>query len=72
MRLLLGPQHRRLIPATIVAGAAFLPLSDTLARTLPDALFKNGMEIPVGVVTAIFGSPFFIFLLVRGKKRAWF
>ena len=72
MRLLIGPRHRALIPASIVAGAVFLPLSDTLARTLPELLFRNGMEIPVGVVTAIFGSPFFIFLLMKGKKRAWF
>jgi iron complex transport system permease protein len=72
MRLLFGPQHRALIPASVIAGASFLPLSDTLARTLPGLLFQGGMEIPVGVVTSIFGSPFFIFLLVRGKKRYWF
>ncbi len=72
MRMLFGPGHKRLIPASIVAGASFLPLSDTLARTVPSLLFQSGMEIPVGVVTALFGSPFFIFLLIRGKKRLWF
>ncbi|KPJ85582.1 MAG: hypothetical protein AMS17_14145 [Spirochaetes bacterium DG_61] len=72
MRLLFGPRHRVLIPASIIAGASFLPLSDTLARTLPELLFQSGMEIPVGVVTAIFGSPFFIFLLIYGKKKYWF
>ena len=72
MRLLFGPKHKRLIPTTVVAGAAFLPLSDTLARTVPGMLFGSGMEIPVGVVTALLGSPFFVFLLIRGKRRAWF
>ncbi len=72
MRLLFGPKHKRLIPATVACGAAFLPLSDTLARTLPNALFGVGMEVPVGVVTALLGSPFFVFLLIRGKRRSWF
>ena len=72
MRMLFGPGHKRLIPASVVAGASFLPLSDTLARTVPSLLFQSGMEVPVGVVTALFGSPFFIFLLIRGKKRLWF
>lgn len=72
MRLLFGPKHKRLIPTTVVAGAAFLPLSDTLARTVPGVLFGSGMEIPVGVVTALLGSPFFVFLLIRGKRRSWF
>jgi iron complex transport system permease protein len=72
MRMIFGPKHRTLVPASVIAGASFLPLSDTLARTVPSALFQSGMEIPVGVVTALFGSPFFIFLLIRGKKRFWF
>jgi iron complex transport system permease protein len=72
MRLLLGPRHKILIPASVIAGASFLPLSDTLARVLPGLLFQSGMEIPVGVITSVFGSPFFIFLLIRGKKRYWF
>ncbi|MFW6137824.1 MAG: FecCD family ABC transporter permease [Spirochaetota bacterium] len=72
MRLLLGPRHKRLIPASVLAGAAFLPLSDTLGRVLPGMLFQSGLEIPVGVITSLFGSPFFIFLLIRGKKKYWF
>jgi iron complex transport system permease protein len=72
MRLLFGPQHRTLVPASVIAGAAFLPLSDTLARTLPDLLFGSGMEIPVGVLTSLLGAPFFIILLIRGKSRSWF
>lgn len=72
MRFLFGPRHRMLIPASIVAGASFLPLSDTLGRTLPAMLFASGIEVPVGVITSLFGSPFFIFLLIRGKRRLWF
>jgi len=72
MRLLLGPQHGRLMPASVLAGAGFLPLSDMLARTLPGLLFQAGVEIPVGVVTALCGSPFFVVLLVQGKRRSWF
>jgi len=58
MRLLVGPDHRILIPSSALAGGIFLAWSDTLARVL--------MEIPVGVITAISGVPFFIYLL---KKR---
>ena len=72
MRLIFGPKHRVLIPASIVSGAAFLPLSDMLGRVLPGVLFGSGLEIPVGVITSLFGSPFFIFLLIKGKKKLWF
>lgn len=58
MRLVVGPDHRILIPASMMAGGILLVLSDTLARTA-------GNEVPVGVVTAFFGAPFFIFLLKR-------
>ena len=59
-RLLLGPSHARLAPASAVLGAAFLVLCDTLARSLiPPA------EVPVGVVTALLGGPFFLWLLLR-------
>lgn len=58
MRLVIGPDHRVLIPASMMAGGILLVLSDTLARTA-------GNEVPVGVVTAFFGAPFFIFLLKR-------
>lgn len=71
MRLLFGPGHKRLIPASVFAGASFLPLSDALARTLP-SFFNSGFEIPVGVITSLCGSPFFIFLLIRGKRKFWF
>jgi len=72
MRLVFGPKHRMLIPASIISGAAFLPLSDMIGRVLPGILFGSGVEIPVGVITSLFGSPFFIFLLLKGKKKLWF
>lgn len=58
VRILVGPDHRILIPATMLAGGILLVLSDTLARTV-------GNEVPVGVITAFFGAPFFIMLLKR-------
>jgi iron complex transport system permease protein len=62
VRLLFGPDHRLLIPASALVGAAFLIASDTLARTL-----FAPIELPVGVITAAFGGPFFIYLL-RTRK----
>jgi iron complex transport system permease protein len=62
VRLLVGPDHRRLMPAAALAGAAFLVLADCLARTL-----LAPKEIPIGVVTALAGGPLFIFLLRRHK-----
>ncbi len=61
-RLMLGPGHARLIPASILFGASFLCWCDTLARSL-----IAPAEIPVGVITALLGGPFFLWLLV--KKR---
>lgn len=59
-RLLLGPDHRVLIPSCVFGGAAYLILCDLLARSIP----AQG-EMPVGVVTAMIGVPLFIFLLKR-------
>ncbi len=66
LRLLAGPDYRRLLPLSLFGGAAFLILADLLART---ALAPQ--ELPVGVITALAGAPFFIFLL-RRLKRALF
>jgi iron complex transport system permease protein len=60
VRLTIGPDHRRLVPAAALAGAAFLVLADTFARTIMAPL-----EIPIGVITAMLGGPFFLFLLKR-------
>lgn len=61
VRIIAGPDHKILIPASCLAGAVFLLWSDTLARTVIPA-----MEIPIGVITALAGAPFFGYLL---KKR---
>lgn len=64
MRLILGPSHRTLIPASILTGALFLIVCDLLARTV-----HPPMEIRLGVVTAAFGAPFFLWLLRRQHKE---
>ena len=64
LRLVIGSDHRLLIPATALSGATFLVLCDTLARTLLD-----GRELPVGAVTAVVGGPLFIYLLRRTQAR---
>ncbi len=63
MRLVVGPDHRILIIASALAGGIFLTLSDLFARTI-----ISPAEIPVGVITALFGGPFFLFLLKRKKQ----
>src|SRR4030042_823800 len=62
VRLIFGPDHRLLIPSAALLGASFLIASDTLARTL-----LAPVELPVGVITAAFGGPFFIYLLKTRK-----
>lgn len=63
VRLLTGPDHRYLIPGSVIGGGLFLVLADTLARTV---IAPN--ELPVGIVTAFFGAPFFIYLLKRRRN----
>jgi iron complex transport system permease protein len=60
VRMLWGPDHRFLLPASVLLGAAFVVLADTLARTA-----AAPVELPVGVVTAFVGVPFFVWLLRR-------
>jgi iron complex transport system permease protein len=62
VRLLTGPDHRYLIPGSLIGGGLFLVLADTLARTV---IAPN--ELPVGIVTAFFGAPFFVYLLKRRR-----
>jgi len=59
-RLLTGADHRYLTPATLLFGGAFLVVCDTLARTL-----MAPTELPVGIITALLGGPFFLWLLLR-------
>jgi len=63
LRLILGTDHRVLVPACIFGGGAFLVLCDVLARTLPE----QG-EMPAGVITAMVGAPLFIYLLKRSHR----
>jgi len=64
MRLLVGPDHRRLIPASALAGGCFLVWADIGARTV-----LAPAELPVGVITAFLGAPFFLYLLkTRGAR----
>lgn len=60
LRAMIGPDHRVLLPASMFGGAALVILCDTIARVLG--------QLPVGIVTALLGGPFFLLLLVRGKR----
>ncbi|HOE96792.1 MAG TPA: iron ABC transporter permease [Candidatus Sumerlaeota bacterium] len=67
-RRLTGPDHRLLLPASLLAGGGFLVLCDTVARTI-----IAPTELPVGIITSLLGGPFFIYLLVRSRRggRMW-
>jgi iron complex transport system permease protein len=62
MRLLTGPDHRTLLPASALGGGLLLATADIVARTVAAPI-----EIPIGIVTSILGCPFFLFLLHRAK-----
>ena len=66
VRLIWGPDHRTLLPLAALSGAILLILADTASRTL-----FPPTEIPVGVITAFLGAPFFLFLLRRKKKAVF-
>jgi len=63
-RMIVGPNHRRLLPASVSIGGAYLLFIDDIART------ATAMEIPLGILTAIIGAPFFGYLL-RKTRGAW-
>jgi iron complex transport system permease protein len=65
MRLIVGPDHRILLPVSALGGAVFLIIADTIARVI-----ISPAELRVGVITAFVGAPFFILLLVRNRRRA--
>lgn len=62
VRLLAGPDHRVLLPASLLAGASLLLFADLIAR-----LALAPAELPIGIVTAFIGAPFFLYLLLRGR-----
>ena len=63
VRMVLGPDHRLLLPAAALVGGTFLAIADTIARSL-----LAPTELPVGVITALCGGPFFIYLLMSRRK----
>ena len=66
VRLIFGPDHRRLLPMCALFGAMFLAIADTIARILiPQA------QLPVGVITALAGGPFFLLLMIRQSKPVY-
>lgn len=65
LRLVIGADHRVLVPLSAIGGGVFLLAADTLSRTV-----IQPAEVPVGVVTALVGAPFFVLLLSRNKARA--
>jgi iron complex transport system permease protein len=65
LRLVVGPDHRVLIPLSAIGGALFMVIADTIARTV-----VQPVEFRVGIITAFVGAPFFIFLLIRNKRHA--
>jgi iron complex transport system permease protein len=63
LRLIIGPDHKKLLPYSFLGGGVFLLLCDTLARVI-----LAMQEMPVGVITAAFGAPYFIYLMRRNRK----
>ncbi|MDU7186907.1 MAG: iron chelate uptake ABC transporter family permease subunit, partial [Klebsiella sp.] len=63
MRMWLGPDHRGLVPGSLLCGAMLLLLADTLARTV-----AAPAEMPVGLLTSVLGAPWFLWLIFRREK----
>jgi len=66
IRLSIGPDHRALLPLSALLGAALLIIADTTARTI-----VAPAEMPVGILTALIGGPYFLWLLVRQYKKGF-
>lgn len=65
VRMIIGPDHRQLMPYAMAAGATFMVFADTLARNL------TSFDLPVGIITALSGAPFFIYLMNKGSRESW-
>ncbi|KOS53848.1 FecCD family ABC transporter permease [Rhodococcus rhodochrous] len=65
VRMMVGTDNRLVLPVSALLGASYLTLIDTLSRVLTTA------EIPIGILTAIIGAPFFVGLLIRNRSRLW-
>lgn len=64
LRLVIGPDHRYLLPASALLGGTLLILADMIARTI-----VSPAELPIGIVTAFIGAPFFLWILLRGRSN---
>jgi iron complex transport system permease protein len=64
LRMLVGPDHRVLVPASLLGGAIFLILTDTVVRAIAPA------ELRLGIVTGALGAPFFLFLLIKHRNQS--
>ncbi len=65
VRMMTGPDHRTLVPLSMAGGASFMIFADTIARNL------TSFDVPVGIITAITGAPFFVYLMKKGGKESW-
>ncbi|MFW0783625.1 iron ABC transporter permease [Gordonia sp. CPCC 206044] len=65
VRMIVGTDNRRVLPISALLGATYLLVIDTLSRTI------NSAEIPIGILTAVIGAPFFIALLIKNRNRLW-
>lgn len=65
IRMITGPDHRSLVPLSMAGGASFMIFADTIARSL------TNFDLPVGIITAVTGAPFFIYLMRKGGKESW-
>lgn len=64
IRVIVGPSNTKMLPSTILAGGFFLLICDTFGR-----IVLAPVEIPIGVITAFFGAPFFLYLALKNKRR---
>ncbi|MFH1347202.1 MAG: iron chelate uptake ABC transporter family permease subunit, partial [Candidatus Margulisiibacteriota bacterium] len=64
IRLLIGPNHRLLIPVSAISGMLLMVVTDTIARTI-----LSPLEIPIGIIMALVGAPFFLYLLRRRRME---
>ncbi|MGB5156942.1 FecCD family ABC transporter permease [Desulfobacterium sp. N47] len=65
IRMMTGPDHKSLVPLSMAGGATFMIFADTVARSL------TNFDIPVGIITALSGAPFFVYLMKKGGKESW-
>lgn len=65
IRMMTGPDHKSLVPLSMAGGATFMIFADTIARYL------TSFDLPVGIITAITGAPFFIYLMKKGGRESW-